>query len=49
MKKKTIVISFIIFSVLIGGKFIYNATMSNDKKAEKMTEKFEEKLELNEG
>ncbi len=47
MKKKIIVISLIIFSVLIGGKFIYHATMSNDKKAEKMTNKLEKELLLN--
>ncbi len=46
MKKKILVISLIIFSVLIGSKFIYHTTMSNEKKAEKITEKFEEKLEL---
>jgi len=47
-KKKIIIIALAVVFTLIGGKFIYHATMSIEKKAEKITAKFEKKLKLSE-
>ncbi len=48
MKKRTkiIIITLAVVFTLLGGKFIYHATMSIEKKAEKITAKIEKQLEL---